>query len=291
VKEAGNMRLIGKTILITVLLVAISICGFELRIISRQYTEAVHIKDELSIFHPEIPKPQDDSVEKEVTPDIGTQMNDTDTPDTSAVSPDQSIDLPDTTPDETADRPDEPPIIVNQNIVDMQNDVNADIVGWLTIPNTLIDYPFVIAADNDFYLRRNIYKQQATAGSIFMDYRCAKDFTDFNTVIYGHNMKNRSMFGDLRLFADPDFFESSTSATLFAKNNTYTLEIFAYMVVRFDDKMIYNPSASKEDFFEYVKQHARRYREPTRTESIVTLSTCAYDYDGARMILLATYTP
>jgi len=285
------MKMISKLFLITVLLSAISICGRELWTISRQYTDEAQLKGAISCYRPELPKPQDDSEEKVVAPEIENQGNDTDTPDISAVSPDQSAQLLETTPDEETGHPDEPQIIVNQSIIDMQNDVNTDIVGWLTIPNTRIDYPFVIAADNDFYLRRNIYKQQAAAGSIFMDCRCARDFTDLNTVIYGHNMKNRSMFGDLRLFADPGFFESNTSGTLFIKDNTYTLELFAYMVVRADDKLIFNPSADREMIFEYVQNYTRRYREPAASGNVVTLSTCAYEYDGARMVLLGVIIP
>ena len=266
------MKFIGKIILITFILATISLCGYELWNISEKYSSESKIKVELLKYRPKLPNVQD-----------GTTINNdhTDMP-----APFTDADLPD--PDsEGTNQPAAPEKFVNQNIIDIQNEINSDIVGWLSIPNTQIDYPFVLAKDNDFYLRRDIYKKQATAGSIFMDYRCDKDFTDSNIIIYGHNMKNRSMFGDLRLFADPDFFEANTSAILFTENNTYSLEILAYMVVRFDDKMIYNPSENKDELFEYAKQNARRYRDPVSIGSFVTLSTCSYEYDGARMVLLA----
>jgi len=244
------MKKIGRAILTIILLFAVAVCGFELREISAQYSSESKIKEELSKYRPK-----------------QTNKMQTNSDETNQAAASEKI--------------------VNQSVIDIRYEINGDIIGWLTVPNTRIDYPVVIAADNDFYLRRNIYKEPMISGSIFMDYRCDKNFSCFNTVIYGHNMKNGSMFGDLKLFADPDFFESNTSGTLFTENNIYTLEIFAYMVVKSDDMLIYNPSSDREEFFEYIKRYARRYREHAAAESVVTLSTCAYEYEGARMVLLA----
>ena len=276
------MKMISKLVLITVLLTAISICGRELWTISRQYTEEAQLKGEISRYRPGLPDPQDSGGAAGITKGDTSSSGD---------SADRHYDTSGISFKDESNQSQAPRKIVNQSIVDMQHDVSADIVGWLTIPNTRIDYPFVIAEDNDFYLRRNIYKQQAVAGSIFMDYRCARDLTDPNTVIYGHNMKNRSMFGELRLFADPGFFESNTTGTLFVNDNTYDLEIFAYMVVRFDDKLIYSPSADREQLLEYAQSCTHRYREPAAPGNVLTLSTCAYDFDGARMVLLAVIVP
>ena len=268
-----------KFLLTSALIAVVCVCGHELWKISAQYDDEAQIKKELSQYRPEPPKPP------------GSTESNKDPSAPPIVPPDGTADLPGAPMEEATDQPAAPEVVVNQSVIDMRNDINGDIVGWLTIPNTHVDYPFVLAADNDFYLRRNIYKKQATAGSIFMDYRCAADFSGFNTIIYGHNMKNSGMFGDLRLFADPGFFASNVTGALFVKDNTYTLEIFAYMVVRADDKVIYNPSASRDEFFEYVKKNARRIREPASPGRVVTLSTCAYEYDGARIVLLATINP
>jgi len=277
------MKNITRFLLVTMLITAIGVCGYELRNISGQYAEEAQLKDELSQYRPEFPKPQEKKEEHKNASRPAVAL-----PDYPAGS---TIDLLDAVFEEETNLSVEPAKIVNQSIIDMQNEINRDIVGWLTIPNTQIHYPFVIADDNDYYLRRNVYKKQAAAGTIFMDYRCAGDFTDFNSVIYGHEMKNGSMFGGLKLFADPGFFDLNASGTLFVKDNTYTLEIFAYMVVRSDDKLIYNPSADRKEFFEYVKNNARRYRDPAPTGNVVTLSTCTYEYDGARIVLLATINP
>ena len=178
----------------------------------------------------------------------------------------------------------------NQSIIDLQNEVNKDVIGWLTIPNTKIDYPFVISKDNDYYLRRDIYGNQASAGTLFMDFRCGRDFLSFNTIIYGHNMKNGGMFSDLKKYADMSFFDRNASGTIFLGKDTYKLEIFAYIIVRADDAIIYNPLAERSVFYEYVKQNASNFREPKATGNVVALSTCTYDYDDARMVVLANIT-
>ena len=193
---------------------------------------------------------------------------------------------------------DEPPsapalVILNQSIIDAQNEINADIVGWLTIPRTNIDYLFVQAGDNDFYLRRDLYKQQLYAGSIFMESRNSKDFSDFNTILYGHNMKNGSMFHNLRKFAETDFFEGNQTGTIYLADRIFTLRIFAYLVIQADNEVVYQNQATswdeKERYFTYVRDRARQYREIDLTEQdrVVTLSTCAYEYDDARMVLVA----
>jgi sortase B len=191
----------------------------------------------------------------------------------------------------------------NPFIADLRETLNKDIIGWITIPGTQIDYPFVQANDNSYYLRRDLYGNYALAGTIFTDYRASKDFTDFNTVIYGHNMKNGSMFGELPLFGDEVFFEANRFGTVFLEDRTYALEIFAYMVVRSDDAIIYGSYGThrRNEFFEYAEKNALNYIciQPPNIHSanvnsanihsanVVTLSTCSYQFNGARTVLLA----
>ena len=175
---------------------------------------------------------------------------------------------------------------VSQNVLDLQAQ-NSDMVGWLTVLNTNIDYPFVQAADNDFYLRRDFNGAYALAGTLFMDYRCAKDFTSKNTIIYGHHMRNGSMFGTLKKFRDKDFFAANRTAVIYLPYETYTLELFAFMVIRSDDAILYDHEPD-ESFFAYLEQNARQYREigAAADDRFVTLSTCAYEFEGARMALV-----
>ena len=178
--------------------------------------------------------------------------------------------------------------IVNQSIIDLQNR-NSDVAGWLEIPGTAVDYPFVWYENNDFYLHRNLDGEEAAAGTIFMDYRCERDFSSQNTILYGHHMKNKSMFGSLESFGDPLFFEKNKTAVIYLPNDTLELQIFAYLVINPDnEKELYSINLS-ENYVEYVQTKARRYVEIALNpnDRIVTLSSCAYEFKGARMVLLA----
>lgn len=178
--------------------------------------------------------------------------------------------------------------IVNQSVVDLKERY-PDTAGWITIPNTAVDYPFVWYRDNDYYLRRDLDGKYLFAGTLFMDYRCEKDFTSENTIIYGHHMKNESMFGPLRHFNNKEFFQANPQAIIYLPNNTLTLEFFAYMVINPDTELeIYNINRS-ENYLDYVKKKARHYRNVKleREDKVVTLSSCAYEFENARMVLLA----
>lgn len=87
-------------------------------------------------------------------------------------------------------------------------EVNPDILGWILIPNTRVSYPFLQGTDNDYYLRRTWRKGSSAVGAIFVEASNSGDLTDFNTVIYGHNMNNGSMFGTLKKYKDLSYFRS-----------------------------------------------------------------------------------
>jgi len=176
---------------------------------------------------------------------------------------------------------------VNQGVIDLREKY-PDAVGWLTVANTNIDYPFVWYKDNDYYLRRDLDGNYALAGTLFMDCRCKADFTSQNTIIYGHHMKNSSMFGTLKSFADNDFFAANPYGAIYLPHETLALEFFAYLVVYHTDEEIYSADLS-EDYLAYVEQKARQYRGVGLTDGdrIVTLSTCSYEFNNARMVLLA----
>lgn len=185
--------------------------------------------------------------------------------------------------------------IVNQGIIDAQKQ-NPDIAGWISIPGTIIDYLFVQSDNLDYYLYRNIKQEYAQAGSIFMDPNCSKDFSDFNTILYGHNMNDGSMFGQLEKFSDEEFFNAHSQGVIYLPGKRYAIEIFAYMTVLPTDSMVYNMEMTgekqKQEYLEYVSTESAQYKATTITDTtrIVTLSTCANDYNNKRMVLLAKIT-
>jgi len=182
----------------------------------------------------------------------------------------------------------------NQSIVDLKTKY-PDAIGWITIPYTAIDYPFVQAEDNGAYLDEDLDGNYALAGSIFLDYRNSKDFSDFNSILYGHHMQNETMFGALKEFNDKDFFNTNKYGTIFLSDKTYEIQFFAYLVVHVEDDVVFsipNDEQSALAFQNYIKDNSRHYREISLDpkDRIVTLSTCAYEFANARMLLLGKIT-
>ena len=83
--------------------------------------------------------------------------------------------------------------------------VNRDVIGWIFIEGTDVNYPLLVGSDNQQYLFQSYMKKYAVAGSIFLDYRCSRNLSDYHTVIYGHNMKNGMMFGELDAYQKADY--------------------------------------------------------------------------------------
>jgi len=181
--------------------------------------------------------------------------------------------------------------VVNQSIINLQYNHQSS-VGWLSIPNTWVDHPFVQGQDNSFYLHRDINHNALHAGTIFMDYRNCYNFSDFNTLIYGHNMNNGSMFGTLPYFTNQSFFEENNVGYVFLPYQTYELQIFAVAIIRPYDRIIYGQNfettESREYFIDYVRRIALHYQDidVTKEDRFVTLSTCRNDAANYRLVVI-----
>jgi sortase, srtB family len=170
--------------------------------------------------------------------------------------------------------------------------INSDICAWIKIDDTNIDYPIVQSNDNNYYLRRNIYKKYARAGTIFLDYRCSKLFEDFNTIIYGHNLKNGSMFSELTKYKKSEFFNQHDTFNIATDNEYLVLKAYAYLVVN-DDSKIYSladTDSQRESYIKYINENATVLNEQIEIDSesqIVILSTCTNVTDEQRAVLVA----
>ena len=111
---------------------------------------------------------------------------------------------------------------------------NPDIIGWIYSPDTPINYPIAQSEDNDYYLRRLTDGTRNTAGTIFVDFRNAPDFSDRNTLVYGHNMKNDTMFGTLSEYGRQSYYEAHRELWLLTPEQTFRLEPIAGFVTRAD---------------------------------------------------------
>lgn len=177
----------------------------------------------------------------------------------------------------------------NPTLAELQA-INPDVLGWLTIDDTHIDYPVVIGETDMEYVNKDVYGDFALSGSIFLDSDNARDLSDAYTLVYGHHMDNGAMFGDVVEFVNTDYFESHQTGTLYLPDATYTIEIFACVQVDAFDSMIYDPLAQDGDVSEllhYVDEIAvqSRYIGVQPTDKVIGLSTCAEAETNGRVVI------
>ena len=157
---------------------------------------------------------------------------------------------------------------------------NPDVIGWIHIPDTIISYPIIQGEDNDFYLRRSWKQTKSTAGTIFMEYQNSADFSDFNTIIYGHNMHNETMFGTLDEYRNIEYWQEHPYVYIVNNDGVFRYDIFAAHKVRLNTTVygmkIDHPDL-REEFISFALDYSDRETgiEPTIHDSLLTLSTCS----------------
>jgi len=174
-------------------------------------------------------------------------------------------------------------------------EINSEIYAWLKVPNTLVDYP-ILQSDTDdmFYLKHNVYGQYSFAGAIYTERINKKDFTDPNTVIYGHNMMNNTMFTTLHRFRDPKFFEENEYIYVYLPGRKLTYHIFS--AYEYDNRHIlhsfdFNDKDEYKKYLEYAQNPTNTITRNTRKikitadDKIITLSTCMDANDFSRYIV------
>ena len=178
--------------------------------------------------------------------------------------------------------------------------INPDVMAWITLDGTNIDYPIVQGDNNEEYLNKDVYGKYSLAGSIFLDTRCDPNFTDFNELVYGHHMEKHEMFGDLDLYLDQDFFNSNTTGTLLLPGKKLPVTVVAVMVVEDNDAWVFDPAAVDDDpqgYLSYISTNAR-YSNASALNSVVsdpnathllTLSTCSSDQERDRTAVIVSY--
>lgn len=181
--------------------------------------------------------------------------------------------------------------------------VNPDVCGWITLNNTNVDYPVLQGETNFTYINTDVYGNFALAGSIFLDTRCSKEFTDPYSLIYGHHMADSKMFGDLDLYKDETFFQENTTGSLVLPGKAYQLEIIACLLVPASEDHIFEPTTWQDSnisrLLEFVENNALNLHDEIMRElkaaedpfKILALSTCSYEYTDARTIVLTWMKP
>lgn len=174
---------------------------------------------------------------------------------------------------------------------------NPDIYAWITIPGTAVDYPIVQRpGDNSYYLTHNTDGEESAEGAIFTEDYNSKDFTDPNTVIYGHNMRNGSMFRSLHDYMDRSFFDENREVLIYMPDKILHYEIFAaylydsrHLLLNFDfdDPEVFarylDDIKSIRDMSSFVDNSI----EVTAEDKIITMSTCYKGMNDRRYLVQA----
>lgn len=171
-----------------------------------------------------------------------------------------------------------------------------DVKGWLYSPDTVIDYPVVQGKDNDYYLHRFMDGSYNPNGTLFIDFRCAGDFSSPHTLIYGHHMQNGSMFASLEGYRQQAYYDEHPIMYLNTPEGNFRIDLFSAFVT-FPDSRVYTVAFENEIEFEQWYSLMKSYSdfqcsiELTPQDQIVTFSTCVYDFDDARYVVLGKLVP
>ena len=167
--------------------------------------------------------------------------------------------------------------------------INSDVVGWIYIPDTNVNYPILQGKNNDQYIYHLMTGEYNSAGSIFLEAGIARDFSAKNSVIYGHNMKNGTMFAGITGYKSQEFYDAHPTAMLLTPEGNYYVHIFSgYVTDIWGDA--WDSGFSEDSFRQWLNKRERQSYFtsdviPTQQDRILTFSTCTYETDDARFVV------
>lgn len=166
--------------------------------------------------------------------------------------------------------------------------INPDVKGWLYCLDTPISYPICQGQDNLYYLNHLLDGTQNSAGCLFLDSAC-EGFMERNSVIYGHHMKNGTMFASLTKYEDQGYYDAHPDLFLLTPDGTYRIRLFSAYVAGMEDNSWQMDFASEADYEAWMAEIQARscFKSqglPEITDRVVTLSTCDYTFKNARFV-------
>ena len=189
--------------------------------------------------------------------------------------------------------PEDPVIQELLNIdLDALRKENEDVIGWICIPDTKINYPLLQWTDNDFYLNHTWKQSNNASGAIFMEYQNKPDFSEFNTIIYGHNMRNGDMFGSLHYYRRPNYWKEHPYVYIVNDEGVIRFDVFAAQSAS-TQSVIYGlgieTDPRKEEFIRFARDYSFFEGDviPTAEDRILTLSTCTGAGHANRWVVLS----
>jgi len=197
------------------------------------------------------------------------------------------------------EQPSAPPVEQSPINVDFDNLLEQckDIVGWIYCEDTVINYPMVRGNDNDYYLHRFIDGTYNGGGTLFMDFKCNRDFSDPNSIIYGHHMNDGSMFASLKKYqTDPEYYSKHPTLYVNTPTQNYRVDVFAGFVCDADSDTYtigFTDDVSFQNWLNRMKSQSdfQADVEVTAEDHIITLSTCSYEWYDARYVVLGKLVP
>jgi len=180
------------------------------------------------------------------------------------------------------------------------HEINPDIYAWIEIPGTDISYPVVQGGPwENYYLDHTIEGYEGYPGAIYTQMINHKDFNDFNTLIYGHDMNDGSMFAQLHYYRDPTFFDEHREIKIYLPDKEFTYTVFA--AITYDDRLIpkyydNENEYARNEFLEsvygnrYLDDEIREEPKVTQADDLITLSTCIWDMPYNRYLVIAVKT-
>lgn len=164
---------------------------------------------------------------------------------------------------------------------------NKDIIGWIYSENEKINYPVAQSTDNDYYLRRLLNGEYNRAGTIFMDYKNSKDLSDKVTIIFGHNMKNETMFGTLTNYKKQEYYDENKNLYYFTPEKSYKIELFSGFTTDSESNIYKQTEFTDKDLEEFKERSDFTSNvNITKEDKIMILSTCSYEYENSRYVLM-----
>lgn len=178
----------------------------------------------------------------------------------------------------------------------MREDGYENVYAWIYIPDTTINYPVFYDGENDFYLHHDGRGNYSDGGAIFLDGRNVEDFSDTHTILYGHHMADGTMFAGLRKYKEEEYIKDHKYGVLITEEGVRVIEFFAGHVASVDEKSWDIEYDGEEGYAEWLENEAEQScfesdLKPLTGDSVITLSTCSYEFDNARFILHGVLFP
>lgn len=185
------------------------------------------------------------------------------------------------------------PISVDFN--ELRSNLNPEIIGWIWCQDTVIDYPVVQHADNEYYLNFNVSGEQNASGAIFLETSNFSDFRDVNSILHGHHMGDGTMFASLSAWQAKDYLDRHPVMYLSTPGRNYHVDLFAGFTTPANSiayQYEFSSASDIQNWIDWVQTQSVIHSDLTLSpnDHFLTLSTCAYSYEDARTVLIGRLT-